>query len=73
MLYGNGTDYLLSFLVVILGFGVMVLFLRWTFSPGKSVVARRPRAGGEDEYGLVVPIASPAITGRRVSWREIGE
>jgi hypothetical protein len=60
MLYGNGTDYLLSFLVVILGFGVMVLLLRWTFSSGKSVVARRPRVGGEGEYGLFVPVAAPS-------------
>ncbi|MDP9827533.1 hypothetical protein [Kineosporia succinea] len=60
MLYGDGTSYLLSILIVLLGFGVMVMFLRWTFSSGKSVVARRPRTGGENEYGLFVPVASPA-------------
>jgi len=60
MLYGDGTEYLLSFFVLILGFGIMVLLLRWTFSSGKSVVARRPRTGGENEYGLFVPVASPA-------------
>jgi FtsP/CotA-like multicopper oxidase with cupredoxin domain len=59
MLYGDGTSYLLSMLVVVAGFGVMVLLLRWTFSSGKSVVQRRPRQGGEHEYGLFVPVASP--------------
>jgi len=59
MLYGNGSEYLLSILVLLLGFGVMVLFLRWTFSSGRSLVQRRPRAGGEHEYGLFVPVASP--------------
>ncbi|GAB3238907.1 hypothetical protein [Kineosporia babensis] len=60
MLYGDGSSYLVSILVVLAGFGVMLLFLRWTFSPGKSVVARRPRRGGENDYGLFVPVASPA-------------
>lgn len=60
MLYGDGTSYLLSILVVVAGFGVMLLFLRWTFSSGKSVIERRPRQGGENEYGLFVPVAAPA-------------
>jgi hypothetical protein len=46
-------------LVVLLGFGLMVLFLRWTFSSGHSLVERRPKQGAESEYGLLVPVASP--------------
>ncbi|GAA3618816.1 hypothetical protein GCM10022223_39530 [Kineosporia mesophila] len=73
MLYGDGTSYLLSILTVLLGFGVMVLFLRWTFSSGKSVVARRPKQGGEREYGLFVPVATPAtmIEGEQLRLRLI--
>ncbi|MFI6443043.1 hypothetical protein [Kitasatospora sp. NPDC050543] len=47
---------LLSFAVV----GVLVLLLRWTYGSGKSLVARRPRTGRADEYGLLVAVAAPA-------------
>ncbi len=40
--------------------GLLALLLRWAFATGGSVVARRPRSGGEDEYGLLVPVASPS-------------
>ncbi len=59
MLYGDGSSYLVSILIVLSGFGVMLLFLRWTFSSGTSLVQRRPRQGGERDYGLFVPVASP--------------
>ncbi len=39
---------------------VLVLLLRWTFSRGRSLVSRRPARGGEDEYGLLTPVARPA-------------
>ena len=39
---------------------VIILLLRWTFSPGRSLVERRSAPGAEDEYGLLVPVASPA-------------
>jgi hypothetical protein len=39
--------------------GLLVLVLRWAFARGGSVVARRPRPGAGDEYGLLVPVASP--------------
>lgn len=52
-----------SFLVApLLAFGVvgiLVLLLRWTFSRGHSVVAKAPRRGAADEYGLLVPVAAP--------------
>ena len=42
------------------GFAVMVILLRWSFSPGHSLVQRRPRSGTPTEYGLLVPVAEPA-------------
>lgn len=47
-----------SFAVV----GVLILLLRWTYGTGKSLVARTPRTGGPDEYGLLIPVAAPADT-----------
>lgn len=38
---------------------VIVLLLRWTFSSGRSLVQRRPAQGAEDDYGMLVPVASP--------------
>ncbi|GAA2265522.1 MULTISPECIES: hypothetical protein [Kitasatospora] len=46
---------LISFAVL----GVLVLLLRWTYGSGKSLVARPPRSGKPEEYGLLVPVASP--------------
>ena len=52
-LYGQ----LMAFVAV----GVLVLILRWAYSgSGRSLVERVSRPGGEDEYGLLVAIASPA-------------
>jgi hypothetical protein len=46
---------LISFAVV----GVLILLLRWTYGSGKSLVARPPRSGRPEEYGLLVPVAAP--------------
>src|SRR3954454_18028294 len=40
--------------------GLLVLLLRWAFSRGSSLVAAPPRPGAPDDYGLLVPVASPA-------------
>ena len=40
--------------------GVMVLILRWAFARGGSVVERAAKSGNPDEYGMLVPIASPS-------------
>ena len=53
-----------SFLVgPLLAFGVLgvfVLLLRWTYRRGGSVVDdARPRPDARDEYGTLVPVASP--------------
>jgi hypothetical protein len=46
-------------LVAFLALGVLALLLRWAFSPGRSLVARRPRPGASTDYGLLVPVATP--------------
>lgn len=47
-------------LVALLVVGLLVLLLRWTFRRGRSLVAAAPRTGGERDYGLLEPVASPA-------------
>lgn len=46
-------------LLALLAVGVLALLLRWAFSSGHSLVQRRPRRGGSQEYGLLVPVAEP--------------
>jgi hypothetical protein len=36
-----------------------VFFLRWAFRRGTSVVAAPARPGRTDEYGVLIPIATP--------------
>lgn len=38
----------------------LIFILRWTSARGKSVVQRAPKAGREDEYGTLVPVAQPS-------------
>jgi hypothetical protein len=52
--------YVMEPLMALLVVGVLVLLLRWTFRRGHSFVAAPPRSGGERDYGLLVPVASPA-------------
>ena len=47
-------------LMGLIGIGILVLLLRWAFSRGHSVVARTPRAGTADDYGVLIPVSSPA-------------
>jgi len=37
----------------------LILMLRWTSARGKSLIERTPKVGREDEYGSLVPVASP--------------
>ena len=40
--------------------GVLALILRWAYGGRRrSLVERRPTAGGVDDYGLMVSVASP--------------
>lgn len=52
--------YVLEPLLALFVVGLLVLLLRWTFRRGHSLVAAPPRTGGERDYGLLVPVASPA-------------
>ena len=56
---GSEVDFLWGPGIALLVVGFLALMLRWTFSHGSSLVERRPRAGHEDEYGALVPVASP--------------
>jgi hypothetical protein len=48
---------LMAFVVV----GALILVLRWTFPGGsRSLVARTPRRGAADDYGLLVSVAAPS-------------
>ena len=47
-------------LIAFAAVGVLALILRWAYSgSGRSLVERIARPGAEDEYGLLVSIASP--------------
>lgn len=55
----GGYSVFISPLLALVAIGVLILLLRWAFSPGHSLVERRPRRGTEHEYGLLVTVASP--------------
>lgn len=44
----------------LLGVGILAVILRWAYSGGKSVIAASPKPGTSQEYGLLVPVSSPA-------------
>ena len=57
---GGTNNYL--FFMSLAGFPVvlfLIFMLKWTMARGKSLVERVPIAGGEGEYGMLVPVASP--------------
>jgi hypothetical protein len=56
---GTSYSYAVGPITAFVFLGVMILLLRWAFRRGVSVVAAPPRAGQADEYGLLVPIATP--------------
>lgn len=52
-------SYLFGPLLAIAILGLLIAILRWAFRRGESVVAAPGRPGRADEYGLLVPVASP--------------
>lgn len=52
-------SYLFGPLVALVLVAVLAVLLRWAFGRGHSLVQRRPRAGAETDYGLLVPVAEP--------------
>lgn len=55
----NSFSFAFGPLVAAAAIGLLILILRWSHRRGTSVVAAPPRPGGQDEYGLLVPIAAP--------------
>lgn len=51
-------SYVFGPLVALVVMGIFMLFLRWAFRSGQSLVAEEPKAGTADQYGLMVPIAT---------------
>ena len=56
---GTSYSYAIGPIMAFLFLGVLILILRWAFRRGASVVAAPPRPGSTEEYGLLVPIATP--------------
>ena len=56
----NSASYMFGPLIALLAVGGLALILRWAFRRGTSLVPGRAKAGKPDEYGLLVPVASPA-------------
>jgi hypothetical protein len=57
---GSWVDYLRLPLTGLLVVGLLALVLRWAFGRDQSLVERRSRSGAPDEYGALVPVATPA-------------
>lgn len=55
----NSFSFAFGPLVAVAVVGGFAVILKWAFGRGASVVAGTPKAGASDEYGLLVPIASP--------------
>jgi hypothetical protein len=56
---GTSYSYAIGPIMAFVFLGVLILLLRWAFRRGVSVVAAPPRKGTTDDYGLLVPIATP--------------
>ena len=57
---GGSYGHIVGPLIAIAVLLVLMVLLRWTWAKGHSLVARAPRRGEPDDYGLLVPVASPA-------------
>jgi hypothetical protein len=55
----NPYSFLYGPFVALVVIGLLMLALRWAFARGSSVVERRPTVGRVDEYGVLVPVATP--------------
>jgi hypothetical protein len=56
---GTSYSYAVGPIMAFIFLGIMILLLRWAFRRGVSVVAAPPRPGQANEYGLLVPVATP--------------
>lgn len=55
----NSFSYVFGPVMAFAVLGALILILRWAFRRGTSVVAAPARSGTSQEYGMLVPIASP--------------
>jgi hypothetical protein len=55
----NAFSYVFGPLAAFAVLGLLILVLKWAFGRRNSVVAAAPRVGQPDEYGLLVPVATP--------------
>lgn len=55
----NSASFMFGPIVALIAIGALVLILRWAFRRGVSLVPGRPKPGKADDYGLLVPVASP--------------
>lgn len=55
----NAYSYLFGPLLAFGGLGLLIVLLRWAFRRGVSVVAAPGKPGNPDDYGMLVPVASP--------------
>jgi len=53
-------DLLVAPVIALALVGVLALLLRWAFGHGSSLVARTPREGAPQDYGLLVVASEPA-------------
>jgi len=56
-------------LMAVLGIALLALLLRWAFSGGGSLISRPVAPGRPSEYGVLVPVASPATSAEAERWR----
>lgn len=56
---GTAYAYILGPAVAVAILLVLMVLMRWTWAKGRSLVARPGRRGEPDDYGLLVPVASP--------------
>jgi len=56
----NAFSFLYGPLVAFGGITILILILRWAFGGKHSLIARQTPMGRESDYGLMVPVSSPA-------------
>ena len=56
----NSFSYFFGPFVAFVGIGLMVIVLRWGFARGGSLVERPAKPGNPNEYGMLVPVATPS-------------
>ena len=57
---GTSYSYAVGPLTAFAFLGVLIVLLRWAFRRGGSLVAAPAKPGPADDYGMLVPVTSPA-------------